>query len=282
RESQAEQGRADDLVDRVVAPDVLAKHVERAVEREEPGGVQPSRRGEDLLASEQAPGQRGESRGVDARPAVLGRPRAGRQGLDARLAARSARGAREHRAPQPLPARRETSTQIARHDVALVEVLGIAADGDRADVLRPRDDALREEEPRGELLVVAGRPHRDAEGASVDPDLERLLDGDEVRARSPAPAPNTPLRAGDSPRRGAALPAAHAHDADLPFAAGDEPRPRSRASLHRPKSTAKADSGYDRRLSAGSPRCEWTIHGMDLGIRGRTALVTGPSRGVGP
>ena len=51
------------------------------------------------------------------------------------------------------------------------------------------DDAFGEQEPDGEILVVAWRPHRDGNGllraAAVAPrvaqtDLERLLGGDEI------------------------------------------------------------------------------------------------------
>ena len=43
-----------------------------------------------------------------------------------------------------------------------------------------RPQALREAEAERELLVVAGRPHRHRDGRAADPDLERLLDRDDV------------------------------------------------------------------------------------------------------
>ena len=54
------------------------------------------------------------------------------------------------------------------------EVLG------QARRARAVDEPLAVEEPERQLLVVAGRAHRDRERRAVDADLERLLDGDEV------------------------------------------------------------------------------------------------------
>ena len=48
------------------------------------------------------------------------------------------------------------------------------------DPWRAVDEALAVEEPRRELLVVAGRAHGDRQRAAVDPELERLLDRDLV------------------------------------------------------------------------------------------------------
>ena len=42
------------------------------------------------------------------------------------------------------------------------------------------DEPLAVEEAERELLVVAGRAHRDGQRGAVDADLERLLDGDLV------------------------------------------------------------------------------------------------------
>ena len=60
---------------------------------------------------------------------------------------------------------------------------------------RPVDQALAVQESQRELLVVTRRAHRHRERAAVDPDLQRLLDGDrigrpvvldlDVRARHP-------------------------------------------------------------------------------------------------
>jgi hypothetical protein len=53
-----------------------------------------------------------------------------------------------------------------------------------ADVIDRTDDSLGEKEPQCELAVVAGRSHRDADDVSRDADLERLLDGDPIAART--------------------------------------------------------------------------------------------------
>ena len=50
-------------------------------------------------------------------------------------------------------------------------------------------EALRDAEAERELLVVPRRSHRDRNGLAADPDLERLLDGDEVALVSPAGKP---------------------------------------------------------------------------------------------
>src|SRR5581483_3155694 len=54
---------------------------------------------------------------------------------------------------------------------------------------RRRRDPLRDAEAEGELLVVAGGPHRDGERLAGDPDLERLLDRDDVHVGPPARHP---------------------------------------------------------------------------------------------
>jgi len=58
---------------------------------------------------------------------------------------------------------------------------GVAREvGRRPGRARPVDEPLAVQEPERELLVVPGRAHGDREGAAVDADLERLLDGDLV------------------------------------------------------------------------------------------------------
>ncbi len=68
-----------------------------------------------------------------------------------------------------------------------VEAARLDLDGVRREVvghsrghgLEPFGDA----EPERELLVVARRPHRHGDGLAADPDLERLLDRDDVASR---------------------------------------------------------------------------------------------------
>ena len=48
------------------------------------------------------------------------------------------------------------------------------------DAGRDRAQPLGDREPERELLVVPGRPHRHRDRLAADPELERLLDGDDV------------------------------------------------------------------------------------------------------
>jgi hypothetical protein len=61
-----------------------------------------------------------------------------------------------------------------------------------------RDDALREQETHGQVVVVPRGAHRDRQGLAVQPQGQRLLDGEPVRA----PADDTAAKAHDprSPR----------------------------------------------------------------------------------
>ena len=55
-----------------------------------------------------------------------------------------------------------------------------AAVGERGHVVQRRDDALREQQPRREIQIVAGRSHRDDQALAGDPDLQRLLGDNEI------------------------------------------------------------------------------------------------------
>src|SRR4051812_13757061 len=166
REEPVEQRAPDDLVHRVVAPDVLARVHEGAGGVEQPGRVHAAGDLERGLA--QAVGQRGEQLARDDRP-----------GRDDRALHRDL-------LERPLPAdparRRRVEVPLARvaqqrpgdlDDVGR-EVLG------EPDGARAVDEPLAVEEAERELLVVAGRAHRDGERRAVDADLERLLDRDAV------------------------------------------------------------------------------------------------------
>ena len=65
-----------------------------------------------------------------------------------------------------------------------IEAFGLDLNRVRGEVIGQRGasrlDPLREKEAERELLVVPGRPHRDGDRRAVDPNLERLLDGDDV------------------------------------------------------------------------------------------------------
>ena len=159
---------ADDLVHRVVAPDVLARQHELAVGVEQAGGVDAAGALERRLL--EPVGQAGEERPGDRRP---GRQRRAvdRDLLERALAAHAAGGGRVEAALAGVAGQR--SGDLDRVDR---EVLG------RAGGVRAVDQALAVEEPERELLVVARRAHRHHERDAVDPDLERLLDRDVVVA----------------------------------------------------------------------------------------------------
>src|SRR4029453_16325664 len=80
----------------------------------------------------------------------------------------------------------EVTTQAFR-----VEARDFDVDRVRGEAVRKpggdRPEPLGQAEPECELLVVAGRPHRDGDGLTLDPDLERLLDGDEIVLLAPGP-----------------------------------------------------------------------------------------------
>ncbi len=160
------QARADDLVERVVAPDVLAQDDQLAGRVEQRGRVQAARA---LEAGLHEPvGQRGEQVARD-----LGAGR-GRRGVDGDLLERAlaAHPARRRRVEGP---RARLAHERAGH------LDGVAREvGGRLGPARTVDQALPEEEAQGELLVVPWRPHRDGQRPPVDADLERLLARDGV------------------------------------------------------------------------------------------------------
>ena len=117
-------------------------------------------------------GERGEQRAGDARP---GGQRAALDGdlLERALAADAARRASCRSAARARVARAaaaSTSTMLAARSA-----VGPAARGASISPSPSR-------KPSGELLVVAGRPHRHRQRLAVDADLQRLLDGDGVLA----------------------------------------------------------------------------------------------------
>ncbi len=151
RQQAVEQRAADDLVHRVVAPDVLAHEQQLAGRREEAGGVQAAGAREGRLA--QALGQVGEQRARDVGPG-------------------GQRRARGPRPPRARPCRRRRTTTScrsgARRDVAQqrpCDLDRVAPRGPRCGPALARlvDQPLAVEEAERELLVVAGRAHRDRE-----------------------------------------------------------------------------------------------------------------------
>ena len=150
-----------------MAADVLAHAEQLAVGREEPGRVQPAGRLERGLRRSQPVRELRDERGVDAQVALDARRLDG-DGLERALAADAAGGGGVEAALQA------ADVGAGRVDVDRVrgQIVGSAG------VERPQP--LREAEAERELLVVAGGPHRHRDGHAGDPDLERLLDGDDV------------------------------------------------------------------------------------------------------
>ena len=163
REPAVEQRPADDLVHRVVAPDVLPDDDELARGREQAGGVQAAgaleRRLDELV------GEADEEIAWDARPGGgVEHGRADGDLLECALAADAARRARVEAA----------RARVARERAGDVDGVGGEVRG-RVDGARRIDERLAEQEAQCELLVVAG-VRMVTESAAVDADLQRLLD----------------------------------------------------------------------------------------------------------
>ena len=170
REPAVEQRPADDLVHRVVAPDVLPDEHELARGREQAGRVQAAgaleRRLDELVGEADE-----ESRGTRGPAARVEHGRADGDLLERALAADAARGARVEAA----------RARVARERAGDVDGVGGEVRG-RVDGARRVDERLAEQEAQRELLVVARRPHGHRERPAVDADLQRLLDGHGVLA----------------------------------------------------------------------------------------------------
>ena len=164
REEPVERGPADDLVHRVVAPDVLAHDQELALGVEQAGRVQAPGPGEGRAVAT------GPGRPASSDRATVGPPcdrrRVHRHLLERALAAHTARrGGVE--APLPgIAEQRPLDLDHVRREVVR-----------EPDRVRRPDQALADQEPDRELLVVARGSHRHRERLPVHADLERLLDG---------------------------------------------------------------------------------------------------------
>ena len=132
-------------------------------------------------------------------------PRAAAPGSDEMRATRDAqlatrRAAPRRRPPRARPCRRRRTTTTCRSSAAAARVEARRVDVDRvrgevvghARARRPQP--LGEAEAERELLVVPRRPHRDRDRLAADPDLERLLDGDEVGSVAPPGSRTTSTR----------------------------------------------------------------------------------------
>ncbi len=164
------------LVHGVVAPDVLGDLDERAVEGEHSGRVQATRAVEDRLARPQSLWQARHDGGGYG-PVCRDGGRIGLQGVDG-LAAADAAG-RRGRDLAPFGESRAESIdrRSLERDVDGGLVVGLSH---RGDLVGAAHDLFGQEEPRREIAVVAGGPHRDREGLPVEANLEGRLGGGAV------------------------------------------------------------------------------------------------------
>ena len=163
---------AGQLVDCVVAADVLARGEQRPPAVEEGGAVQAAGRREQGLGRAQPLGQRREQ-GSGNRPGRGDRRGADDEVLDRALAADAAARRGEEAPLAHAPGARGVERDL-QPVVAVVERLARALEP--ADLPRRSDDALREEESGDQLLVVARGAHEHGERLAAEADLERRLD----------------------------------------------------------------------------------------------------------
>ena len=188
RRRAGEHAVADDLVERVVAADVLAHERQLAVGREQPGRVQPAGALERPLRGAQALGQLADDHRRDDRSFAqwLG---GDLDGVDRGLAAHAA--GRRHAEVALHQIGLERPPEVHRDDVVgLLAELDVGAVLDLGELERRSQEALGVQEARGELEVVAGRAHRDCDAHRLlarprGADLERLLTGEAVAALPP-------------------------------------------------------------------------------------------------
>ena len=183
-----------------------------------------------------------------------GRPEA-RRPLPSRPAARSPRAPRRRSPPRSRPFRTPRTTTRCRSGAAAglrrrppPRPRSCSLPGRRARGRTPARDALRHAEPERELLVVAGRPHRDGDRLAADPDLERLLDRDEVVRLAALRQPEHPHSRGAVRRNRPVHAASVLSRIPRPPPRAGECRARTSRPAHRPC------GGSPRAVRAPSPR----------------------------
>ena len=160
---------ADHLVHRVVATDVLADADELGAGVEQTGCVEAAGAFETGLHKPVRQGGEQPTAERSAAPSGRGRCRVNGDLLDRSLPADAARRGRVE-----APARGSAQQRAGDVDRVGGEIV---SERDRPPGI---DQALAEEEAERQFLVVAGSSHRHRDGFAVDPDLQRLLDGDGV------------------------------------------------------------------------------------------------------
>ena len=181
-EGTLEGGMADDLVDGVVASDVLAQNLEVSAEVEEGCGMQATGGFEGGLGVPHPFGQGKQPLGSDDEWIVDGRMVLS-DGFDGGLATQAAGRNGEDVPGQAGEVDDEIRAELDVEDRA-VGVARVAVE--TGDVGGVAEDAFRDEEAGGEFVVVAGRPERDGDGPGIDADLEGFLDGHLVLTLHPA------------------------------------------------------------------------------------------------
>src|SRR2546427_3600258 len=203
--STGEERLPDDLVDRVVSPDVLAQTRQLTRGVEQSGRVEPSRLGKQSLVFSEPLRNRGDRLRVERGLAGRNRMTDGdADGLEGGLPADAARGGHVEVAREAVRAELYGGPEDRAHDVVLLRDAGIRAVFDSRDIPLAGYDSLGEQESRGQFEVVAGRAHRHRQGgrlslplrAALHADLHRLLRRKLVRLLTRAGTAHLPDRGG--------------------------------------------------------------------------------------
>src|SRR5438132_1057976 len=200
-----EERLPDDLVDRVVSPDVLAQTRELTRGVEQSRRVEPSRLGEQRLVFSEPLRNRGDRLWVERGLARRNRMTDGdADGLKGGLPADAARRSHVEVAREAVRAELHVGPEDGAYDVVLLGDAGIRAVLDSRDVPLAGYDSLGEQEPRGQFEIVAGRAHRHRQGdrlslplrAALHADLHRFLRRELVRLLTRAGTAHLPHRGG--------------------------------------------------------------------------------------
>ena len=195
RHAAGEQLLPDHLVDRVVAPDVLADRDELPVGVEQTRRVEPARCGRTPAApSRSRSGSSTSDVGGHREPGGTDAHRTAMSSSDG-LAADAARRRREE-VPRAAARRRTAASSVTVTTLYRCSSSSRSSQYATRRTSSGRDEALREQEPRRELEVAAGRAHRDRDALRLLPgtlhaDLERLLGGERVGPLRPRRPPCT-------------------------------------------------------------------------------------------